>query len=56
MGKGNGSVTLETQIGMRGSIKMIRNGATESLLGRVATFSREITKQISEMEWARCIG
>jgi type IV secretory pathway TrbL component len=56
MVKDNGNATSETQIDMKDSIKMIRNGVMECLLGQVVTYIKEITRQISEMEWAKCIG
>jgi hypothetical protein len=56
MVKDFGRRVREIAINMMAIIKTIRNGATASSPGRVATFTREITKETCAAAMAKCSG
>jgi hypothetical protein len=55
-GKGFGKEGLETQISTKEATKMIENGVMVSLLGNLATFTKDNMKLTLEMVMDKCIG
>ena len=51
-----GKRTLEILISTRVNTKMIRNGASEYLLGLMEMYIKEVIKEICEMAMEKCLG